>query len=334
MEKTYQKSGKSQGYSTDSRHLLQSEMHWFKEIPAHVIYGAMRDADKDYRLAIKKRAKGQATNLPRCRKRHQRSFYILGNAITPQGIYPRLLGKLRSAEPLPNKPADSRIVFEAGKWWLRMPHESTVVQTENQGRVCAIDPGIRTFASIYSLEGVGKIGAGAFNRIQRLAAHLDDLISRTAKEKSLQRKLRMRLAQARMRLKIRNLIADLHWQTAGWLFRHFDTVVFPDGNFTSAVKKAQRKIRAKSVRSLLSFAFAQFRDRLKSKAELLGKTVILVCESYTSKTHNITGEIKQKLGGAKTTESRGIRIDRDLNGALGIFLKALAVRPPLNTELC
>lgn len=53
----------------------------------------------------------------------------------------------------------------------------------------------------------------------------------------------------------------------------------------------------------------------------------MVSEAYTSKTHNITGEVKAKLGGAKFTESQGVRIDRDLNGALGIFLRALLAQP-------
>jgi transposase len=40
-------------------------------------------------------------------------------------------------------------------------------------------------------------------------------------------------------------------------------------------------------------------------------------------TANWTGEIKQNLGGAKFIRSEGVKIDRDINGALGIFLKGL-----------
>lgn len=328
LEKTWLETGKSGRYDTPTRHALQAEMPWFAEIPAHILYGALMDAEKDYKLSVKKRSKGLKCELPRCRKRTQRSFFMLGNAVGPDKIYPRRLGEIASAEPLPLKPKDCRIIFEAGKFWLRVPYEVANLVTENQGRVCAVDPGIRTFATVYSPEGVGKVASGSFSRIQRLAAHLDDLISRTSLEKNKQRKTRMKLAQARMRLRIRNMIDTLHFQTAGWLFSKFDVVIFPEANFTSAVKKAGRKIRAKSVRSLLGFAFARFRDRLKFKAIVLGKTLVSVCESYTSKTHNITGEIRHKLGGAKTIESNGIRIDRDINGALGIFLKALLAQPP------
>lgn len=317
--------GEKRSYGTPARNAIKAAMPWFGDIPAHTIYGALRDAEISYKDMVRRRACGEACNLPRSRRHTQRSFFMLGNAVTGKSFYPQRLGPMRSAEPLPVKPKDCRVIFEAGKFWLRVPYERAIAHGENQARVCSIDPGIRTFATIYSPEGVGKIGQFAFGRIARLALHLDDLVSRTSKV-SGQRKIRMRLAQARMRLRIRNLIQDLHWQVAGWLFRNFDTVIFPEANFTSAVSRLNRKIRAKSVRSLLSFSFAKFRDRLRFKAEILGKSVVTVCESYTSKTHNITGEIK-KIGGAKTTTSRGIRIDRDLNGALGIFLKALLAQP-------
>lgn len=326
MDSQYRQTGKRGRYCTEARHLLQQEMPWFKDIPAHILYGAMRDAERDYKLVIRNRSKGEAHKLPRCRKRTQRSFFMLGNAVTPKGFYPRLLGQMRATESLPYHPADCRVVFEAGKFWLRYPEVKTITQSENQGRVVAVDPGVRTFATLYSPSGIGKIGHKAFGRIQRLAYHLDDLISRTTKEGNRQRKQRMRLAQARLRLRIRNLVDTLHYQTAGWLCRNFDVVVFPEGDFTNACAKAQRKIRSRAVRTLLGYAFARFRERLKFKAGLLGKQVVIVNEAYTSKTHNITGEVRQ-IGGAKTITSKGIRIDRDVNGALGILLKALLAQP-------
>ena len=91
--------------------------------------------------------------------------------------------------------------------------------------------------------------------------------------------------------------------------------------------KAKRKIGRKTVRSLLTWAFARFRDRLISKAELLGRNVLIVSEAFTSKTANWTGEIVWKLGSRKTIKSGGLTVDRDVNGAFGILLKALADRP-------
>jgi len=79
--------------------------------------------------------------------------------------------------------------------------------------------------------------------------------------------------------------------------------------------------------NLLTFSFAKFRDRLISKAQLLGKTVVIVNEAYTSKTANWTGEIVRNLGGRSKITSNNVTLDRDVNGALGIFLKALVDHP-------
>jgi putative transposase len=83
----------------------------------------------------------------------------------------------------------------------------------------------------------------------------------------------------------------------------------------------------------MTFSFGRFRDRAKAKAELLGKRVELVNEAYTSKTANWTGEIVQNLGGKKTIKSDNVTFDRDINGALGIFLKCLCGIPP-ERKLC
>ncbi len=302
---------------------LVEEAPWIKEIPAHTIYGAMATADKDYKKVIRQRAGGMTNSLPRCRRKVHKSCFILGNSITEKGIYPRFIGRIRSAEKLPNKPMDSNLIRDLdGRWYLSTPYETPVQHTETQG-ICALDPGVRTFITGISSTSCFKIGSGAFGRIVRLCHRLDDLVSKASKEK----KRSFKRAIGRARVRIRNLIDDLHYQVIGYLTRTYKTIVFPEADFTSAVLKATRKIRTKTVRAIMAFAFARFRDRLKAKAEVTGNTVLIVDESYTSKTANWTGEIVQNLGGAKSITSKGVSLDRDLNAALGILLKALPDRP-------
>ena len=58
-------------------------------------------------------------------------------------------------------------------------------------------------------------------------------------------------------------------------------------------------------------------------------------EAYTSKTVSWTGEIINNLGGAKIIKSNStqLKMDRDLNGARGIFLRALVDTPWLREYL-
>jgi putative transposase len=325
-EEEYLATGRPKLYSQGRKEWKQrlvAESPWISDTPAHTVYGAMMAADNAYRSMVRKRTKGLVSKLPRCKKKTQKSCYILGNGVSERGVYTGLIGKMKSAEPLPNKPCDSRLVHDSdGRWYLQIPYEVKTTNTENQG-VCALDPGVRTFLTGASSNGALKIGKGAFGRIVRLCKHLDALVSKAARTK----KKSVRRAVGRARVRIRDLIDDLHFQSIGYLTRTFKTIVFPEANFTSAVAKATRRIGSRSARSLMTFAFARFRDRLIAKAEVVGVNVITVCEAYTSKTANWTGEIVHNLGGAKTITSKGIRLDRDLNAALGILLKALPNRP-------
>lgn len=89
-------------------------------------------------------------------------------------------------------------------------------------------------------------------------------------------------------------------------------------------KKGKRKIRSKTVRSMMGYSFYLFANRLNWVALKKGKRVISVTEEYTSKTHPETGIINQKLGGAKTIKLlNGSRADRDIVGAFNILLKFL-----------
>jgi putative transposase len=85
-------------------------------------------------------------------------------------------------------------------------------QGPSQDRVASIDPGVRTFATVYDPEGeVSSWGAADMSRIYRLAHAADDLQSRwTSKEVRARKRWRMKRAAARIRQKIRNLVRDLH----------------------------------------------------------------------------------------------------------------------------
>jgi putative transposase len=222
---------------------------------------------------------------------------------------------------------DSKLVYD--KWlqqwtfiWVyekerQLPHENQVV--------CSLDPGVRTFQTWYSpTHGCGEIGAKDAQKLARICLALDDLISRTRKAPAKKRNS-MRHAQARMRQCVCNLVDEVHRKTALWLVKTFDAIIIPPFNSGEMAKKAKRKIGSKTVRKMMTWAHSRFRDKLVSKAEEHGKQVFLVSEAYTSKTCSACGWIDQKLGGKKIFSCKrcGLHVDRDLNGARGIFLRGM-----------
>ncbi|WP_287296334.1 transposase [Moorena sp. SIO2C4] len=197
---------------------------------------------------------------------------------------------------------DCRLTSNNGNYYLVVPYKVTKNKTENQGRVVALDPGVRTFITFFSETSVGKIGDGDFSRIQRLCQHLDNLMSRISKSKAGQKR-RRRKAARRMVIKIQNLINELHHKTARFMVDNFDVILLPTFETAQMSKKGNRRIRSKTVRNMLNFAHYRFKEFLKHKAQETGKIVVDVCEAYTSKTVSWTGELVN-IGGSKIIKSK------------------------------
>ena len=142
--------------------------------------------------------------------------------------------------------------------------------------------------------GHGNIGDNDINRIFRLCHALDALISRTTTT-SAKKRNSIKRAQARMRRRIRNLVDEVHKKAALWLTKTFDIIVLPKFNSTQMSHRQKRKINSQTVRKMMSWAHARFRNRLLSKAEEFGKTVITsVSEAYTAK-HAVVANILEGI---------------------------------------
>ncbi len=199
--------------------LLKQLPNWCDEVPFLIKGNAIKEAHQAYW-----KAKGHPKF--RSRKNPTQSCYIPKSAIKASGIYPRVSGKnLQYSEALPEVPLDGRLVYQYHEWFLSVPQKVETHVAENQGRVVALDPGVRTFQTFFSEFLAGHIGYDDFGRIQRLCHYLDDLQARTSKANS-QTKISMKRAQARMRKKIKNLIKEIHFKTARFLLDNFDVILF------------------------------------------------------------------------------------------------------------
>ena len=328
---------------------------WTKPVPYEVKSHAIRDAclavsavkkfnkqlKADKNIGLRKEEDFAKAHF-RSRRDESQTIFIHASALSHRGVYHTLLGELKRREPIPHAHGDAKLTLRHHQYHLSVPFkkmgphlsESNLrSQAPDQVRVVALDPGVRNFITWFSEDGCGKLGQEDFGRIQRLCQHQDNLLSRAAQAPSKRRR-NMRRAAQRMTVRIQNLINELHHKTARFLVDNFDVILLPDFKTSGMVTRSQRRIRSKTVRNLLSFAHHRFRNFLKHKASENGRTVLIVNESYTSKTVSWTGEINHKLGGRKTvTSTDGRRMDRDHNGARGIFLRALGDTPSLRQHV-
>lgn len=296
---------------------------WCKEIPYQIKSIAVKDACVALTNGKMKVKRGLIPFFElhfRSRKVPKQSCFIPQTAIKQTGIYHTISGKgLGFTEPLPEIIKDSRLSLFRGRFYIHIPVAYKSHGAENQGRVVAIDPGVRTFATFFSENSWGKLGAGDFGKIQSLCWHLDALISKHSENK----KQSYRKAMNGLRLRISNLIDELHWKVANYFVQNFDIILLPTFETSNMAKKSRRKINSKSVRMMMTFSHYKFKQRLKQKAFESGKIVVDCCEAFTSKTNSWTGKI-WKNPGRKFVKINGIKINRDLNGARGIFLRALS----------
>lgn len=237
--------------------------------------------------------------------------------------------------PLQKIDCDCKLTYirKTNEWIFHWVYETQkhIRETQTEVHVVSIDPGVRTpFTWYSSTKGAGKIGEYDIGRIFRLCKHMDDLISKkdrlasSISKRKNKKALRVDKAIFRIQRKVKRLQNEIHRKTIKFLTDEFDIIVIPPFKASGMVNRKTRKITRKTVRKILCWSHYKFRQRLISKAEEKGIHVIIQNEAYTSKTCSWCGNI-QNIGGSEMYKCKNcdIKIDRDINGARGIFLRAL-----------
>jgi putative transposase len=154
--------------------ILGALPEWAKPVPYQIKKIAVKDACTAVREAKRGFAKdGQFRKcLFRSRRDKRQTVFIPKTAISQKGVYHTILGEARLSEPLPQDFSDGRLTMAYGEYYLAVSFEVQPLQSENQGRVVALDPGVRTFMTFFSESSCGWIGNDANLRIQKLCFKL------------------------------------------------------------------------------------------------------------------------------------------------------------------
>ena len=306
--------------------LMHDMPEWSKEVPYQIKSVAIRDCCQAVSAAKKKfKQTGKFNEVKfRSKKRGDNNLFIPQTAVSENGVYYTVLGKLKTAESLWKPVHDCRMVLQNGRYFVIVPIDVAVKRPDNQRlSACALDCGVRTFQTVFSKELILKVGEHDFQRIFRYCYALDKLISRKKKERSN----KFNKAMQRIRWKVRDLIDEIHNKLALTLCRLFDVVYIP----TFETHDMVSKLKHKTSRAMLGWAHYRFKMKLKSKAEEYSCKVVDCTEEYTSKTCGNCGTENQ-IGGKEvwTCKHCGCTHDRDINGARNILFKQmfLALRDP------
>jgi putative transposase len=350
---------------------MKSE-EWFKSVPDNVRDESIKqalDAIESNKSKIKMDQKGGTLGF-RCKKDlrqviaiRSQNLRLLDFSIYPTSLKkscslidvqhkssPKRHQKLRKVNWIRNILKDDENLSDCVlQWHRKLDHYNLVVRytlpmddevREKQANqktisIASIDPGVKTFATIYSPTEkiICKVGQGDYNRLSRLKnAYYKVLRAHKNLEPKLKRRKRHSFDKAAHRIlfKMKNLVQELHRKLASWLVVNFDLIILPPFNQRNDLTiKKKGKWSDKNTRvNILSWSHCGFRKRLNYECEKNGKTMFIQEESYTSKTCSSCGWINDQLRNADVYVCKNMNcelyaIDRDLNGARNIFLKGL-----------
>jgi len=218
---------------------------------------------------------------------------------------------------------DAKILYDRGAYYLvitiDIPKcESTATKT------IALDPGVRTFQTGYSPEGIAvKIGHQQIALIKKLHDKIDHLrsIRSTTSERKTRHNIKLRLQKYER--KITGVIDDLHNQTIAMLTNNFKTILLPTFGTQQMLQKDD--LSSKVKRRMQSLCHYRFQQKLLNRCQITGNIVYLVNEAYTTQTCGQCGNL-QKVGCATmyTCPNCNYTMDRDIHGARNIFIKTIS----------
>ena len=326
---------------------------WATEVPYEIRDGAMMDLVKANKACrAKNMLRKQRGEDPvafdfrfRCKKDRRQSVVMLKKNwnVPRSAFFANVFTPLmKSSEgSLPSSLFhDGRLVRERKGnryryyYILNVPLES---RGENQApsdrAVCAVDPGVRCFATIYDphRHSVVNWGDGDMQRIYALSNQVDKLQSRwSAPGVRHRQRARLKNRASLLRSRIRSVVDETHKKLCTYLCSNYAVVLIPEFAVKHMVSRKHRKISTKTARAMCTWGHYRFRQRLCHKAREYPSCRIVVCdEPYTSMTCGACGVLNDKLGGAKVfrcpNASCRCILDRDANGARNIMLRYLSL---------
>jgi len=192
----------------------------------------------------------------------------------------------------------------------------------NRFDICSLDPGVRTFMTLYGLDHVVEIGKNDCLKIFDMLELGDSYQSKISLgyNKKMNKKRRRKNKK-----RIKNLVDELHRKTVSFLTSNYKTILLPEFKVSKMVKG--NNLSAKTKRQMLAFRFYMFKQRLIDKCSKKGVDLRIISEAYTTKCCSECGVLTD-VGGSKIFKCSNekcpmfhIELDRDVNAARNILIR-------------
>lgn len=298
--------------------------------------------------------------------RNQHSILIPKKSFSKNGFFKTFLGDIKDfANHIDYKKidCDCRLIYDkkTNSYYLSIPEYIKINEPNlNKKPFVALDPGEKNFMTYYTLNEYGKIGINMRKRILNIRGRISIYQKKLAKNinknnKKIKNKMKLKKKINKQYRKIRNIVKELHNQTALKLCKEYERIILPEFKTQKMVSnkeeriskikenilkirneditenekiekinsyRKRRKLNRKVKFVLNNLSHYRFKQHILNKAQEYGCKIIIVTEEYTSMTCGNCGMMSKKYTNRiKECESCKHKIDRDINGARNIFLK-------------
>lgn len=246
-------------------------------------------------------------------------------------FFPTYFGKdncvLETKEKIPS--LEYSIILRSGKkgcYYLAIP-KFTEIRKKREQRMCAIDPGSRTFLTGYDPEGtIFEIGSKEeiIEKIMKKKKRSEEILIKLSNFRGKRNeRYNLKIERLNLEKKTANMMKDCHHKASKWIAENYSHVLLGELRTSNLTKKEGRNLGKENSKILTQWSHCKFRLRFKNKLEKFGCRPIICNESYTSKTCTSCGRLNHNLGASKTFVCSfcELVIDRDVSGSRNIFLK-------------
>lgn len=282
----------------------------YPEIPSQVVIKAEQECLSAYRSAKSNKHKKKLIEKKNLSMRLDKRLYSIpdkfsiritganGRQTYKFVVYPRL------KELLDKYPFQDPLIYEDnGKIYISLPFENKLEKVK-QRVALGVDVGMRRSAATSD----GRIIIDRkFNGEKRKLRHLKDTLKSVGTKSSRKKLLKLRHKEHNKNQNQTHLIANEVLKTDA------DTICLEN---LKSIKRKKHKYQNK--RAISQVPLYELRRVITYKAENAGKTVTLVCPSWTSQRDSITGKIDGERRGCRYYSKTGLILDADINAAINI----------------
>ena len=280
----------------DQEHTFDKFLYdWELNTPKDIRKGALRDIKKAFTTAWVNLKNGNINkfglSFRKRKKYNQQSMEIPNDAIKiikkknkviGFSIYSTYFGdnpiiKIKDKINIDKIEYYARLKQENNIWYLCIPNKVENKEIVDKQKTCAIDPGVRKFATIYSEEEVISIMPDK-KIIKKYYRILDKFKQLRAKKKIKQKTYDKK--RSRIQNKIKSQIDEMQYKAILYLTSNYNTILLP--SFESQEMVKSKKLNRKVKRDMNTYSFYKFKQRLEHKCKLTkNSNVKIVNEAYT-----------------------------------------------------